>query len=150
MGTHRSFLSLLALVGIVALAGCAAKRPTLYPNEKYNTVGKAMADQDIADCEAKADEFVKTGGVNSQMAKDAAKNTAGGAVVGAAGGAVGGAIGGNVGEGAAVGAVSGATAGLIGTLLGGFFSGGSGPDPVYANFVETCLREKGYQPIGWN
>lgn len=147
MGIPRVLLSLVVLL---ALAGCAVKRPTLYPNEKYNSVGKAQADQDIADCEAKAKEYVKTGGVNSQMAKDAAKNTAGGAVVGAAGGAVGGAIGGNVGQGAAVGAASGATAGLVGTLLGGLFSGGSGPDPVYANFVETCLREKGYQPIGWN
>lgn len=145
MGRH---LAILVAVGL--LAGCAVKRPTLYPNEKYNSVGKAQADQDIADCEAKAKEYVKTGGVDSQMARDAAKNTAGGAVVGAAGGAVGGAIGGNVGQGAAVGAASGATAGLVGTLLGGLFSGGSGPDPVYASFVETCLREKGYQPIGWN
>jgi len=145
MGKHLATLTAVAL-----LAGCSVKRPTLYPNETYNRVGKAQADQDIAACEAQAKQYVKSGGANNQMAKDAARNTAGGAVVGAAGGAVGGAIGGNVGEGAAVGAASGATAGLIGTLLGGLWSGGSGPDPVYANFVETCLRDKGYQPIGWN
>ena len=23
------------------------------------------------------------------------------------------------------------------------------PDPVYRNFVEKCLRDKGYEPIGW-
>jgi len=139
----------LAVCAAVALAGCSAKRPTLYPNETYNRVGKEQADRDIADCEAQAAQYVKSGGSNNQMARDAARNTAGGAVVGAAGGAVGGAIGGNVGQGAAVGAASGATAGLVGTLLGGFLGGGSGPDPVYATFVDTCLREKGYQPIGW-
>ena len=26
---------------------------------------------------------------------------------------------------------------------------GRGPDPVYANFVDRCLRERGYEPIGW-
>lgn len=133
----------------LAAAGCGSKRPTLYPNETYQRVGQAQAERDIADCEAKAKEYVKSGGAGGQMARDAARNAAGGAVVGAAGGAVGGAIGGNVGQGAAVGAASGATAGLVGTLLGGFFGGGRGPDPVYATFVETCLREKGYQPIGW-
>jgi hypothetical protein len=140
----------ILLLGLGALAACGAKQPTLYPNETYQRVGKAQADADIAACEAKAKEYVKSGGNDSQMAKDAARNTAGGAAVGAAGGAVGGAIGGNVGQGAAVGAASGATAGLLGTLLGNLWGGSSsGPDPVYANFVETCLREKGYQPIGW-
>jgi hypothetical protein len=23
------------------------------------------------------------------------------------------------------------------------------PDPVFRNFVDRCLREKGYDPIGW-
>jgi hypothetical protein len=23
------------------------------------------------------------------------------------------------------------------------------PDPVFKKFVEQCLRDKGYQPIGW-
>ena len=137
------------LLALGSLAACSAKQPTLYPNETYNRVGKAQADQDIAACEAKAKEYVKSGGASGETAKNAARNAAGGAAVGAASGAVGGAIGGNVGEGAAIGAASGATAGIVGTLLGGMFNGGSGPDPVYANFVETCLREKGYQPIGW-
>jgi hypothetical protein len=138
MGKQSWFLAVCAAV---ALAGCSAKRPTLYPNETYNRVGKEQADRDIAACEAQAAQYVKSGGSNNQMARDAARNTAGGAVVGA--------IGGNVGQGAAVGAASGATAGLVGTLLGGFLGGGSGPDPVYASFVDTCLREKGYQPVGW-
>jgi hypothetical protein len=44
----------------------------------------------------------------------------------------------------AVGAATGATAGL----LHGLWSG-TEPDPVFVNFVERCLREDGYEPIGW-
>lgn len=130
------------------LAGCSAIRPTLYPNDQYKRVGEAQADQDIAVCEAQAQEYVKTGGEGGRKAAEAARNTGVGAAVGAAGGAVGGAIGGNVGEGAAVGAASGATAGLLGTMFGWMFQRRE-PDPVYRNFVEKCLRDKGYEPIGW-
>jgi hypothetical protein len=122
--------------------------PTLYPNETYQRVGQAQAEQDIADCEARAQEYVKTGGQGGARAAEAARNTGVGAAVGAASGAVGGAIGGNVGQGAAVGAASGATAGLLGTMFGWMFQR-SQPDPVYANFVDKCLRDKGYDPIGW-
>jgi len=138
----------LALFVAVALAGCSATRPTLYPNEQYNKVGATQADEDIAACEAQAQEYVKTGGDGGKKATEAARNTGVGAAVGAASGAVGGAIGGNVGEGAAVGAASGATAGLLGTMFGWMFQR-SEPDPVYRNFVEKCLRDKGYEPIGW-
>jgi len=123
-------------------------RPTLYPNEEYQKVGAAQADQDISDCESKAEQYVKSGGQGGQRAKEAARNVGVGAAVGAAGGAVGGAIYGNAGEGAAAGAAGGATAGLLGTLFGWMFSK-SEPDPVYRTFVEECLRGKGYDPIGW-
>ena len=140
--------ALLFAVATLALTACSTSKPTLYPNDQYNKVGAAQADQDIANCEAQAKEYVKSGGQGGEMASEAARNTAGGAVVGAAGGAVGGAIGGDVGEGAAVGAASGATAGLLGTMFGWMFRKHE-PDPVYRNFVEKCLRDKGYEPIGW-
>lgn len=138
----------VTLLLVLVLAGCSTSRPTLYPNDQYNKVGAEQADQDVAACEAQAEEYVKTGGQGSQKATEAARNTGVGAAVGAAGGAVGGAIGGNVGEGAAVGAASGATAGLLGTMFGWMFQRNE-PDPVYRNFVEKCLRDKGYEPIGW-
>jgi len=144
---HRSPALVVALAS-VALAACSATKPTLYPNDQYNRVGAAQADQDVANCQAQAQEYVKTGGQGGQRATEAARNTGVGAAVGAAGGAVGGAIGGNVGEGAAVGAASGATAGLLGTMFGWMFQRNE-PDPVYRNFVEKCLRDKGYEPIGW-
>ena len=145
---HKLITTLVALAAL-ALSACSATKPTLYPNDQYKRVGAAQADQDIANCESQAEEYVKTGGRGGQMASEAARNTAGGAVVGAAGGAVGGAIGGDVGEGAAVGAASGATAGLLGTMFGWMFQRNE-PDPVYRNFVEKCLRDKGYEPIGWS
>ncbi|HVN84661.1 MAG TPA: glycine zipper family protein [Candidatus Binatia bacterium] len=132
---------------LLAASGCAAKRPTLYPNEQYNRVGAAAAQRDIDDCMQRADQYVKSGGQDAEAARQVGAHTAVGAGVGAASGAVGGAIAGNAGEGAAVGAATGATAGLLSGLFGVFQS--SGPDPVYANFVDRCLREKGYEPIGW-
>jgi hypothetical protein len=26
----------------------------------------------------------------------------------------------------------------------------SEPEPVYRNFVEKCLRDQGFEPIGWS
>jgi outer membrane lipoprotein SlyB len=46
--------------------------------------------------------------------------------------------------GVAVGAATGATAGL----LHGLWSGNE-LDPAFVNFVERCLRERGYEPICW-
>jgi hypothetical protein len=57
---------------------------------------------------------------------------------------VGGASTGRAGTGAAVGAASGATAGLLSGLWRS-----RDRDPIYMTYVDTCLREKGYQPIGW-
>ena len=139
--------SSVLLASLLVAAGCAAKRPMLYPNEQYNRVGQAAAERDIADCMQRADQYVKTGGHSADTARQVGTNTAVGAGVGAASGAVGGAIGGNAGEGAAVGAATGATAGLLSGLFGA--SQSHGPDPVYANFVDRCLRERGYDPIGW-
>ena len=134
---------------LLLFAGCSSLHPTLYPNEQYQKAGSAQAERDVADCEQRATEYVKSGGQGAQRATEAARNTGVGAAVGAAGGAVGGAIGGNPGQGAAVGAASGATAGLLGTMFGWMFQR-SQPDPVYANFVDKCLRDKGYDPIGWS
>lgn len=145
----KRVLSIALALSLSGLPACSAAKPTLYPNEQYNKVGKEQAERDIADCEARAEEYVKTGGQGGQKAADAARNVGVGAAVGAAGGAVGGAIGGNVGQGAAAGAAGGATAGLVGTLFGWMFEKNQ-PDPVYSAFVDRCLRDKGYDPIGWS
>ncbi len=134
----------LALLGAVALAGCASGlKPILYPNDRLQAVGQAQADQDIAECRELAANAGASGG--SGKARQAAGSTAAGGALGGATGAVGGAILGNAGTGAAVGAATGATAGLLRSM----FSGGGGPSPAYRNFVDHCLRERGYDPVGW-
>jgi outer membrane lipoprotein SlyB len=134
---------LLALVMALAMAGCATTRPILYPNEHFNAVGSAAADRDIARCM----ELAASAGADAagSGAGQAATRTAGGAAVGAATGAVGGAAVGSAGSGSAVGAASGATAGLLHWLF-------SKPQrsPVFENFVNRCLQERGYEPVGWN
>jgi outer membrane lipoprotein SlyB len=146
--THRSHIRFLLISSFALLvAGCAARRPVLYPNEQFNKVGDAVAQRDIDDCMQRASQYVKSGGQSAQVAKQVGGRAAVGGGVGAASGAVGGAIAGNPGEGAAIGAASGATAGLLSGLFDSW--GTNEVDPVYANFVDRCLRERGYEPIGW-
>ena len=55
-----------------------------------------------------------------------------------------GAVTGNVGRGAAIGAAGGGASGITQGALSA-----REPDAVYRRYVETCLRERGYDPIGW-
>jgi hypothetical protein len=135
--------SLPVVVLVLVCTACSTARPILYPNEHLQGVGQAVADQDIKDCEDKA----KLAGVERREGKagEVAAGTGVGAGVGAAGGAVGGAISGGAGIGAAIGAASGAVVGFLSSLFGRR----RGPSAAYTNFVDRCLREKGYEPTGW-
>jgi OmpA family protein len=131
------------VVLVLGLTACSTARPVLYPNAHLQSVGQATADLDIKDCEDRAE----TAGADRQEGGvgEVAAGTGVGAGVGAAGGAVGGAISGGAGIGAAVGAASGAVIGFLSSLFGRR----SGPSAAYTGFVDRCLREKGYEPIGW-
>jgi outer membrane lipoprotein SlyB len=129
------------LIGLAfATAACAPKRPALYDNQKSVAAGFAQVQIDIDECMALA----KNAGHGANHGRDTAVSTAGGAAVGAGVGAATGAIRGNAGRGAARGAAGGAVAGLF---RGMFRS--RDPDPIERNYVDQCLRERGYQPIGW-
>jgi OmpA family protein len=130
---------------LFSVAACAPRRPVLYPNEQMQRVGPQVAERDIDECMRRADQYVSSSARGAQATSEVAGSTAIGAGTGAAIGAVGGAVTGNAGEGAAVGAATGGTAGL----LHGLFGASGEPDPVYVNFVDRCLRERGYDPIGW-
>ena len=130
----------MALAALVLLAGCADKRPVLYPNARLKQAGAEAAQRDVDECLRQARE----GGVDDDRGRDVAKSTAGGAAVGGAAGAATGAVLGNLGRGAAAGGAGGAATGLVHGLFRS-----SGPDPVFKNWVDRCLREKGYEPIGW-
>ena len=131
-------------IGILAvlLSACAGPKPILYPNAHLQTVGQDAAKEDIAQCRDMAEAAGAKPGQN--RAGQVAGSTAVGAGVGAAGGAVGGAILGAAGSGSAIGAASGATMGL----LRGLFSRPK-PGQGYINFVDRCLKERGYETVGW-
>ena len=127
-------------VMLFALSGCATQRPVLYPNAKYNQVGPEIAQRDVDDCIRLAERH----GVSPSGGEKVARGGAEGAAVGGAGGAAAGAVRGSMGESAAVGAAAGAA---IGATRGAIHSGE--PGSVYKGFVQRCLRERGYDVIGW-
>ena len=133
----------LVLIGILAVAGCAsAARPVLYPNAHLSAVGQAQADADIAECRRMAEAAGASAG--SGQGEQAARSGVVGGAIGGATGAAGGAILGRPGTGAAVGAATGATAGFMRSLFKR-----SEPSQAYRGFVDRCLRERGYDPVGW-
>ncbi len=143
-------LSVLTLV--LGLAGCATTagqpggpKPVFYPNAKLNQVGQAQAQADSSAC---MDQAVAAG-VHPEPQSQAAAGAARGAAVGATAGAVGSILSGrNAGEilgGAArAGVIGGATGGVAGSFRG------PGVNPLFRNFVDRCLRERGYEVIGWS
>lgn len=133
----------ILLMLAVSLAGCAGPKPVLYPNAHYKQVGSDVAEEDIAACREMAEQAGAEPGKG--RAADTAKNAAVSGGIGAAAGAVGGAIVGAAGSGSAVGAASGVVWGLLGSLV-------RSPDPgeAYKRFVNRCLAERGYEPVGWN
>jgi hypothetical protein len=137
----RDLLRVL-LVGSVVLSGlaCAAKRPVLYPNARLQEVGNAAAQQDIDACLHEA----AAAGYTSDAGGQVAGSTAVGAAAGAAVGAAVGAIAGQAGTGAAMGAAGGGSGGLIRGIFGS-----RNLDPVQQRFVDQCLKDKGYEVIGW-
>jgi hypothetical protein len=125
---------------LLVLAGCATQRPVLYPNAKYKQVGPEIAQRDVDDCIRLAEQH----GVSHSGGEKVARSGAEGAAVGGAAGAGAGAVRGNVGERAATGAAAGAAAAAT---RGAIHSGE--PGSVYKGFVQRCLRERGYDVIGW-
>ena len=133
----KTFMIILLFL---CLAGCAAQHgPVLYPNEYLQRVGEVQARQDIEECTGLAEAYIK-----SDPGAEVAKSAAGGAVAGAIIGGAMGAVTGNLGRGAAIGAAGGGASGVIHGA-----AKGSQPSPVHMNFVDRCLRERGYEPIGW-
>jgi len=136
----KIFRYLILTVMVLAVGSCAQQRPVLYPNAHLKYVGKEAAAADTDECIQLAIDYGTKEDSGTRVAKDTAK---GAAVGGAAGTAVG-AVTGNAGRGAAAGAAGGGAASMTRSMLN------SGkPDPVFKKFVEQCLRDKGYQPIGW-
>lgn len=125
-------------LAVFGLMGCANQKPVLYSGNGQNPAG----DQAVDACIAQA----KSAGLSYKRGSNVGRNAVENGAVGGAGGAVAGAIYGNAARGAAAGAAGGVAAGLV----RGLFNHDSNPSPVYRNYVNRCLRDRGYDPIGWN
>jgi len=135
--------AIIIATGIMAallLNACAAQGPILYPNTHYNQVGASAADRDIKDCVYLANQAGANSGSGGQAAASAAESAA----VGGAAGAGYGAVRGDVGTSAA----AGAAAAGAGSLMHSAIHSGK-QSPAFRNYVDRCLRDRGYDPIGW-
>jgi hypothetical protein len=134
---------MIVLAVLASVAGCAGQpRPILYPNAHLSAVGQAQADADLAECRRLAGAAGASPG--SGQGEGAARDAAVGGAIGGATGAAGGAVLGRPGTGAAVGAATGATANFMRSLFRR-----DQPNAAYRNFVDRCLTERGYDPVGW-
>ena len=126
----------------IILSGCATSppKPILYPNAYFNQVGQQVANHDIASCMSMA----HSSGVNEKKDGEIVKNAAGGAAIGGTAAGAWGLVYGDAMNRAAAGALAGAAAG---TTRGVIKS--SETSPVFKNFVQKCLRDRGYEVIGW-
>lgn len=134
----RSLHAMLSLSLCLLLGACAANRPVLYASGGPPAGGDAA----IAEChaEAIAAGVQPTGGQVGETARETGR----GAAIGAATGAVGGAIAGSAARGAGIGAATGATAALLNSVFSP-----AAPNPAYRAYVERCLRDRGFEPVGW-
>ena len=137
IGTLSAALSAAVLL---ALPGCAAKRPVLYPNQQIWSSGPELTNDDVDRCIQSARDF----DLDTRRPERVAESTLERGTVGGAAGAAGGAVLGSAGRGAATGAAAGAAAGFVRGLFRS-----RDPDPLHKRYVEICLRYEGYQVIGW-
>lgn len=133
---------LLVACGCLLLTACGPKQPVFYPNDHFRQAGQDQARMDMSLCmEAARQQGIDTGAgraIGNRAVKGAAVGGATSAVVSAVMGSS------HVLRSAGAGAAGGATAGVI----SGLFDAGD-PDTVFKRYVERCLREKGYDVIGW-
>lgn len=152
MNTIPTTLLCSVLLLTAGLSGCASTgaastsaRPVFYPNAKFNSAGQDRANQDAETCMGQA----RAAGLTPEEKDNAVLH---GAEKGAAVGGVASAVGALV-RGKGVervvenGAAGAAVGGSVGAVAGAFHEKPSG---TYRHYVQRCLRDKGYDVIGWN
>ena len=143
MSTKNTIMHGATLVSLlVGILACASQRPVLSSNEHLMRVGATVGERDIDECIARAEA------TSTESGENVFTGTATSSVVGAAAGGAGGAVVGQAAQGAAVSAVSGVVASLMQALIQGLFRP-KPPRPSTQQLVDSCLRQKGYEPAGW-
>ena len=141
--TVRDLRLMVALLSLtLILSGCASsqKEPVVYPNIHMQRVGKVQAQRDIDKCMALATDY----GVRVNKDGEIGKKATTGAALGGIGAGVWGLFRGDAGERALAGAAAGAATGVV---KGGIES--TELNPTFKQFVQRCLRDRGYEVIGW-
>lgn len=135
---------LVAGMLLLTVTACTGPQPVLRSNKQLHLHGRQEAHRAVESCQQQIERTGLRPGVYQSA------NAASGAVLGMTlGGAVGasaGIIGGL--PGVTIGAAVGSALGLTIGLLGGTFKPLE-PEPPYADAVESCLKEKGYEVSGW-
>ncbi len=131
----------VAAVLAAGIGGCASTpEPVFYPNSHLNQVGSQAAQRDVAECK----QLALGSGVNEHKEGEVGKQAAGGAAIGGAAAGAWGLVSGNALQRGLAGAAAGAAAGTVrGTMQS------SETSPIFRNFVNRCLQERGYEVIGW-
>ncbi len=139
-------------IAVAGLAGCASSgpgspsaRPVLYPNATLNRVGETQGRMEADNCMARA---TQAGLSPDQKTNEVGRRAGEGAAVGGVASAVGALITGRGSDVLRAGATGAAVGGSAGAVSGAFHNDKA--SPVYRQFVQRCLSEKGFDVIGWN
>lgn len=145
-------LSLLPIAILAVLAGCAATgpnnlsaKPVLYPNATLTRVGETQARTETDGCMARA---AQAGLTPDQKTNQVGRRAGEGAATAGVASAVGALISGRSNDIVRAGAAGAAVGGSAGAVSGAFHN--DRVNPVYRQFVQRCLSEKGFDVIGWN
>ena len=139
-------------VSVSFVVGCASTgpaspsaKPVLYPNATLSRVGEAQGRAEVDACVARA---LQAGLTADQNNNEVGRRAGEGAATAGVASAVGALITGRGSDVLRAGAAGAAIGGSAGAVSGAF--NGSQPNPVYRQFVQRCLSEKGFDVIGWN
>ncbi len=150
--TYKFAIRTLSLAFLAVLAGCAttgpnnpSAKPVLYPNATLTRVGEAQGRAEVDGCMARA---VQAGLTPDQRNNEVGRRAGEGAATAGVASVVGALITGRSSDALRAGAAGAAVGGSAGAVSGAFHN--DKPNPVYRQFVQRCLSEKGFDVIGWN
>ena len=145
-------LSPLPIAILAVLAGCAATgpsspsaKPVLYPNATLTRVGETQARAETDGCMARA---AQAGLTPDQKTNQVGRRAGEGAATAGIASAVGALVTGRSSDILRAGAAGAAVGGSAGAVSGAFHN--DKVNPVFRQFVQRCLSEKGFDVIGWN